>query len=256
MLTSQRKQHILSLLRREGSIVAKDLGAQLGLSEDSIRRDLRELAAQGLLKRVHGGALPVAAAEGDFARRMQLVPEEKVAIGRAAAGLVLGGQVVFIDGGTTAVQLVRHLPLNLRATVVTHSPSVAVELVSHADVEVVLLGGRLFKHSVVTVGAATMEAISRIRADTYFMGVTGVQAEAGLTTGDMEEAQVKRALMDASAETVVLASSEKLGAVSAWQVHPLKRAGRIVHSTQASRKLIEPLRKAGVGLVRADGDAR
>ena len=78
MLTSQRKQHILSLLRREGSIVAKDLGAQLGLSEDSIRRDLRELAAQGLLKRVHGGALPVAAAEGDFARRMQLVPDRSV----------------------------------------------------------------------------------------------------------------------------------------------------------------------------------
>jgi DeoR/GlpR family transcriptional regulator of sugar metabolism len=106
------------------------------------------------------------------------------------------------------------------------------------------------------MGAATMEGISRIRADTYFMGVTGVQAEAGLTTGDPEEAQVKRALMDASAETVVLASSEKLGAVSAWQIHPLQRAGRIVHSAQAPRKMLTMLRRSGVGLVRADGDAR
>ena len=114
MLTSQRKQHILSVLRRDGNVVAKSLSEELGLSEDTIRRDLRELAAEGLLQRVHGGALPVAAAEADFARRQQLAPDEKVAIGRAAARLVKPGQVVFIDGGTTAVQLARHLPASLQ----------------------------------------------------------------------------------------------------------------------------------------------
>ena len=216
MLTRQRKQHILSVLQREGNVVAKSLSEALSLSEDTIRRDLRELAAEGLLQRVHGGALPLARAEADFAGRLQLATAEKVAIGRGAARLVRPGQVVFIDGGTTAVQLARHLPKSLRATVVTHSPSVAVELVGHADVEVVLIGGRLFKHSMVAVGAAAMDAISRIHADTCFLGVTGVHAEAGLTTGDAEEAAIKRALMAAAAETVVLASSEKIGAASAW----------------------------------------
>jgi len=147
MLTRQRKQHILSVLQRDGNVVAKSLSEELALSEDTIRRDLRELAAEGLLQRVHGGALPVARAEADFAGRLQLATAEKVAIGRAAARLVRPGQVVLIDGGTTAVQMARHLPASLQATVVTHSPSVAVELAGHAGIEVVLIGGRLFRHS-------------------------------------------------------------------------------------------------------------
>src|ERR1700753_119617 len=109
MLTQQRKSHILDLLRRDGQVVAKSLSAELSLSEDTIRRDLRELARDGLLQRVHGGALPASAATVDFSGRQQVAPDEKVAIGRAAAALVQPGQVVFIAGGTTAVQMARHL---------------------------------------------------------------------------------------------------------------------------------------------------
>ncbi|MDH6591858.1 DeoR/GlpR family transcriptional regulator of sugar metabolism [Variovorax sp. TBS-050B] len=253
MLTSQRKQHILSVLRRDGNVVARSLSEELALSEDTIRRDLRELAAEGLLRRVHGGALPLAPAEADYAGRMQLATAEKVAIGRAAAALVRPGQVVLIDGGTTAVQMARHLGADLRATVVTHSPSVAVELVDHAGIEVVLIGGRLFRHSMVAVGAAAMEAISRIRADICFLGVTGVHAEAGLTTGDAEEAAIKRALMAAAAETVVLASSEKIGAASAWVINPLPAAARLLVSPEAPAAALAPLRKAGLAILRSDG---
>ena len=253
MLTSQRKQHILSVLRRDGNVVAKALSEELGLSEDTLRRDLREMAAEGLLQRVHGGALPLdlppSPAMGDFSTRQKIHRDAKPAIARAAAAMIAPGQVVFIDGGTTAVQLARHLPLSLQATVVTHSPSVAVELVSHAGIEVVLIGGRLFKHAVVAVGSAAMAAISRIHADTYFMGVTGVHAEAGLTTGDLEEAEIKRALMAASAETVVLASSEKLGAASAWVVNPVTSATTLLVSPDAPAKALAPLRKAGLAVL-------
>ena len=252
MLTRQRKQHILTTLQRDGQVVAKTLSEALGLSEDTIRRDLRELSAEGLLQRVHGGALPLAPAEADFAGRQQLATGDKLAIGRAAARMVRQGQVVFIDGGTTAVQMARHLPVALRATVVTHSPSVALELVGHAGVEVVLIGGRLFKHSVVAVGAAAMEAIARIRADTFFMGVTGVQAEAGLTTADLEEAHIKRALMAAAAETVVLASSEKIGAASACVIQPLGASVTLLVAASAPPKPLTALRKTGAHVVRAD----
>jgi len=160
--------------------------------------------------------------------------------------------VVFFDGGTTAVQLARHLPRTLQATVVTHSPSVAVELAAHTQLEVVLIGGRLFKHSVVAVGAAAMAAIARIHADTYFMGVTGVHAEAGLTTGDLEEAEIKRALMASAAETVVLASSEKLGVASAWVVNPVTAATTLLVSPEAPAKALAPLRKAGLTILRSD----
>src|SRR5438270_8226999 len=128
MLTSQRKQLLMDVLRRDGQIVATKLSAELGVSEDTIRRDLREMAKEGLLQRVHGGALPASPALGDFAARQHIAPADKAAIGRAAAAMVQPGQVVFVDGGTTCAQLVRALPRQLRATVATHSPSIAMEL--------------------------------------------------------------------------------------------------------------------------------
>jgi DeoR/GlpR family transcriptional regulator of sugar metabolism len=251
MLTRQRKQHILSVLQRDGQVVAKELSAQLSLSEDTIRRDLREMAQQGILQRVHGGALPASQAMSDFAARQELVPDEKKAIARAAAGLIQRGQVIFIDGGTTAVQLARSLSPDLRATVITHSPSVAVELATHASVDVVLIGGRLFKHSIVSVGAMAFDGISRVRADIYFMGVTGIHPKAGLSTGDLEEAGIKHAIMSASAETVVLASSEKLGVASPYVVAPITEISTLVVSSTASTASVAPYRKAGIRILRA-----
>jgi DeoR/GlpR family transcriptional regulator of sugar metabolism len=251
MLTQQRKSHILAVLRRDGQVVAKQLSAELSLSEDTIRRDLRELAHEGRLQRVHGGALPASAALADFSRRQQVVPDEKVAIGRAAAALVQPGQVVFIDGGTTAVQLARHLDPQLRATVVTHSPSIAVELVSHTGVDVVMIGGRLFKHSIVNVGAGAADEIKRIRADIYFIGVTGIHPEAGLSTGDLEEANIKRALMAASAETVVLASSEKLGGASTYVIAPIGDISTLVVTDKVPNAILKPYKKLGIAIVRS-----
>ena len=246
MLTAQRKQHLMDLLRRDGRLVARTLSAQLGVSEDTIRRDLREMARDGLLQRVHGGALPASPAMGDIAARSQIAPGEKAAIGRAAAQLVQPGQVVFIDGGTTSIQLVRHLAPGFVATVVTHSPPVAVELAAHPGIDVIMLGGRLFRHSMVAVGAATIEAIGRLRADLYFMGVCSLHPEAGLSTGDFEEACVKRALCRAAAETIVLASAEKLSTASPYQVVGLPEIGGIVVPASADAALLAPYRQLGI----------
>jgi DeoR/GlpR family transcriptional regulator of sugar metabolism len=251
MLTKQRKSFIISRLRRDGEIVAKALSKELRLSEDTIRRDLRELAREGLLQRVHGGALPASPAITDFAAREAIATEGKTAIGRAAARLVQTGQVVIIDGGTTAVQMARHLPLDLRATVVTHSPSIALELVANPGVDVVLLGGRLFKHSVVAIGAATIEAIGRIHADTCFMGVTGIHPEAGLSTGDLEEAHVKRALSASAAETVVLASSEKLNAASPYVIAPIGEVGTIIVERGVPAEATAAYERLGITVIRA-----
>lgn len=253
MLTQERKAHIQAVLRRDGRVVAKTLSRDLGLSEDTIRRDLRELSSEGLLQRVHGGALPASPAIADFAARQNLATDAKRAIGRAAARMIRPGQVVFLDGGTTAVEVARGLPPDLRATIATHSPSVAVELVGHPHVAVELIGGRLFKHSVVAVGAAAIEAISRIRADIYFMGVTGVHPEAGLTTGDPEEAGVKRALSRQAGETVVLASREKLGAASPFLVIPTSELAAIIVEADTPESAVAPYRAADVAIVFAGG---
>lgn len=243
MLTTVRKKLILTRLATHGQIVAKDLALELRISEDTIRRDLRELAQIGKLQRVHGGALPLSPAIGDLQAREHVSTQEKIELGRAGAALIRSQQVVILDGGTTALQVARHLAPDLRATIVTHSPTVAVEAAKHPHVDIMMLGGRLFRHSMVNVGAAVMDAASRLRADIYFMGVTGAHPEAGLSTGDAEEAAIKRTLHQRAAETVVLASAEKLMAASPFLVASLheisllmvpgKTPGRIVRALQA-----------------------
>lgn len=228
MLTLHRKTLLLDRLARDGRLVAADLALDLGTSEDTIRRDLRHLAADGLLVRVHGGALPASPTHVSLATRRGMRAPEKDRLGRAAAGLIGEGQIVIIDGGTTHLALVAALPVTLRATVVTHGPGIAAALEHHAGVEVILIGGRVFRHSMVALGAETQSAYSRLRADLCFLGVTGVHPDTGLTTGDAEEARLKATMVEVAAETVVLATADKLGATSPWQISPLTGLARLV----------------------------
>ncbi|CAD9218787.1 DeoR/GlpR family DNA-binding transcription regulator [Burkholderia cenocepacia] len=251
MLTTQRKKAILDALARDGQVLAAELSVQFGVSEDTVRRDLRELAAEGLLQRVHGGALPASPAIAPFAQREALETTEKRRIARRAAQMIAPGQVAIVDGGTTSALLVSQLPADLRATIVTHSPSVAVALAAHPSIDVILIGGRLYKHSIVAVGAAAMEGIARIHADLYFMGVTGVHPVAGLSTGDFEEAAIKRALAERAAETVVLASQSKLRAASQFVIGDLTLAQTIVVEKETDAALTKPIEAAGVTVVRA-----
>lgn len=249
MLTSERKAMLLDLLAREGRIVAKPLSVELGLSEDTLRRDLRELAADGLLQRVHGGALPVSPALADLAARKAIGQAGKARIARAAIGLIAAGQTLAIDGGSTAILLAQTLPHDLDLTVYTHSPDIASALVANPGVTVELIGGRVYRHSNVAVGALAHEAIRRIRTDLFFMGVTGVHPEFGLTTGDREEAAIKRAFCEQAAETAVLASSEKLGAVSPCEVVELSRVSCIVVEKSTPPAILDQLQARGANLV-------
>lgn len=246
MLTEQRRLHLLGILEQNGTLVASERATALGVSEDTIRRDLRELAKQGALLRVHGGALPASPAVVDLEGRKSLATDEKRVLGRAAAKLVEPGQVVFVDGGTTNLELVRSLPRSLTATVVTHSPVIAAALIEHPSVEVVMIGGRLFKHSGVAVGASAHEQISAIHADTYFMGATGIHPERGVTTGDLEESHIKRAMTLAAADTVLLATTDKLGKVSPYRIVLVERLATLLVTASAPASVCDALQKRGV----------
>jgi DeoR/GlpR family transcriptional regulator of sugar metabolism len=228
MLAAERRDFLLARLHADGKLVAKQIATELGVAEDSIRRDLREMATAGLCQRVYGGALPVSPAIADYATRATVATSSKERVAAAAVALIRPGQTVLLDGGTTALAVTAALPADLRATIVTHSPTVAAALVGHPAVDVYVLGGRLFKHSAVTCGAAAAEAARGINADLFLLGVTGVHHEAGLTTGDPDEAAMKRTLAGRAAETYVLASSEKIGAASPFLVLPADRVTAIV----------------------------
>lgn len=246
MLTAERRTWLLRELAAERRLVAKDAARALGTSEDTIRRDLRELAAEGRLQRVHGGALPASPAMAPLDARATIATDAKVAVARDAARLVRNGQTVLVDGGTTALELVRSLDPAARLTVATHSPTIAVALAAHSSIEVLVIGGRLFKHSVVTCGAIAAEAVGSLRADVFFMGVTGVHPEHGLTTGDAEEAAMKRTLARRAAETYVLASAEKIGAVSPHEVVPWDEVTAVITDRSADAGTLDELSGAGV----------
>ena len=251
MLTAERRDLLLDRLRVDGRIVAKDLAEELGLSEDTLRRDLRDLAAAGLCQRVYGGALPASPALVDYGRRVEVEPASKERVAARAVTLIEAGMTVILDGGTTTLAVARVLPRTLACTVVTHSPTIAVALLDHPSAEVLLLGGRLFKHSAVTCGALAVEAAQLVTADLFLLGVTGVHPSSGLTTGDADEAAMKRALAGRAAETYVLASAEKLGAASPFRVLPLAEATGIVTDARRGDPTIRRLTRAGVRVLTA-----
>lgn len=249
MLTRQRKQLILEKLGAEGQVQSKALSILFDVSEDTIRRDLRELAAEGRLQRVHGGALPSSSAIAPFAERQSVKMDAKKRVARKGAQLISSGQVVIIDGGTTTSELITFFPPDLRITVVTHSPSIALGLVDHPAIEVILIGGRLYKHSIVAVGAAAIEGIENIHADLFFMGVTGIHPDAGLTTGDFEEACIKRAFSGRAAETVVLASPEKINTASSFVIGDVSSVNTIIVEDGTDKEWIRAVSEKGVSVV-------
>ncbi|WEK60608.1 MAG: DeoR/GlpR family DNA-binding transcription regulator [Candidatus Microbacterium colombiense] len=232
MLSALRKDHLLDLLATEGRIVAKDVAAALGISEDSIRRDLRELADAGLCVRVYGGAVPVPPAEAPVTRRLQVATDSKERVARVAVALIRPGSTIMLDAGTTTLAMARMLPDDPALTVVTPSPVVAVAVAEHSPARVLLVGGELGRHSLVAGGALALENIARLGADVFFLGVTGADPEQGLTTGLLDDAVVKRALAARSAETYVLASAEKVGAVSRFPVVGLDDVAGIITDPQ------------------------
>lgn len=251
MLAAERHEYLVEKLRSEGKVVAKDVAAELRLSEDSIRRDLRELAAAGKCQRVYGGALPISAAIADYGTRTELNVGGKQSVARAAAALIRPGQTVILDGGTTTLELVRELDRELALTVVTHSPTIAVALLGHPNIEVFMLGGRLFKHSAVTCGAAAVEAAAQVNADLFFVGVTGVHPETGFTTDDADEAAMKRTLARHAADTYVLADADKIGTASRFVVLRAPEIAGLITDAPRGSQALAPLADGGLPITYA-----
>lgn len=231
MLTTHRRALLLERLATTGRIVATEAAAAFGTSEDTIRRDLRELAAEGHLLRVHGGALPLSPTHRPFADRAAIAQDEKRRLAHGAARLFRNGMTIVVDGGTTHQCLPDALPRDLSCTVISHSPAFAAALEGHAGIDIILIGGRIFRHSMVAAGPVAQEAYSRLRADLCLLGVTGIHPETGLTTGDPEEAALKATLVRSAAEVAVLATSDKLGATSPWAIAPLSALGTLITTT-------------------------
>jgi DeoR/GlpR family transcriptional regulator of sugar metabolism len=251
MLTDERRTLILEQLRERGRVLAADLTGELGVSADTVRRDLRDLDDAGLLRRVHGGALPRSGDAASFAARARRAPEAKASIARRAAACVRDGQVVILDGGTTTLELARALSDDLRAGVITTSPPIATALAEHPGIEVTVVGGTLRAQSLVTVGAVAVETFRAIRADIVFLGVCGLHPEIGVTTDDLEERHVKAAMIEGAGEVVALADHDKLGTAMPIVVAPIGAVTCLVTDAEAGDAALQPYRELGIEVLLA-----
>jgi DeoR/GlpR family transcriptional regulator of sugar metabolism len=253
MLAGERKKQILEVIGRDGRVVASELSQRFGVSEDTIRRDLRELSSEGLLHRVHGGALPLPKAPIPLAysARAEQSPAAKTAIGLAAAKLIRDGQVVTIDGGTTPLEVVEHFSPDLRATIITHSLPVLGALAHHRALELISIGGRMISDSLVAAGTVTVDAYRALHADVCIMGVAGIDVGAGLTALHYDESQVKRAMCLGATQVIAVATADKLGTAGPFAVVPIERVTHLVTERSATDDLVRAFEQADVKVIRA-----
>ncbi|MDO7869244.1 DeoR/GlpR family DNA-binding transcription regulator [Nocardioides jiangxiensis] len=215
MYAEERQQAIARLVGERGRVAVVELASEFDVTTETVRRDLSLLERAGLVHRVHGGAVPagaLAGIEAALSERDTVNQRAKEQIARAAlAHLPRGEATIVIDAGSTTARLASLLPSDRRLVVVTHAVPVAARLAGLPNVELHLLPGRVRPSTQAAVGADTVAALSRIRADVVFIGTNGLTVGHGLSTPDLEEAAAKRALVRAARRVVVLADSSKIG---------------------------------------------
>ena len=214
---TERQQRIAQTLREQGRVEVAGLAAEYGVSEDTVRRDLRQLAARGLVQKTHGGAVALHATVLPTAQRAGLLTGAKRAIAVAGARHVQPNDTLFIDGGTTTLALVQALkaadaPRPL--TLVTQSLDVALAVTDEPQIRLVLAGGTWLPASRIFVGDAALATVRAHRADIAFLGACALHPRAGLTAHDPQEAALKRAMVDGAARRIVLTDATKLDVVA------------------------------------------
>jgi len=246
MLKEERHRRILELLETEGRLVAAELPGVLGVSGHTIRRDLDELADTRSLQRVHGGALARSPVASTYEGRQVQAVDGKIATARAAATLLEPGQVVILDGGSTALHLVDAIPPAHTGTFVTHSPPVAAALGRHPGLEVITVGGTLDSRAMVAVGARAIETFRGISADLCFLGVWALHATGGISTAYYEEAEIRRVLVECADRVVGLVSREKLGTAAAFTIAPATALTHLATEPDVPEAVLEPFTDLGL----------
>lgn len=218
MLTEERHDRIRALLASKGRVLATELAEEFGVSEDTARRDLRELARLGDCRRVYGGALLPAPDLGTIQQRSTSMSEAKTALARGVVGLLEAEQTIFIDAGSTNLAVARALLHTLPITVVTNAPDVALALSEHPRCKIILLGGQFNASKGACVGGQTVREAQRIYADAFVLGSCGVDSQIGITALDAEEAELKRCLIEQSGRLIVPATADKIGTVAPFKI--------------------------------------
>jgi len=251
VLSEERRQAILQLLDTRGNVTVAELGAQFEVSEMTIRRDLDDLECKGLLRRVHGGAVRGRGRsyEPAFLVRSGLHQAEKERIAAAAVDLVQNGDSIALDVGTTTLEIAKRLKGKRDLTVITPSLRIANQLSEMQDLRLVLPGGLLRPGELSLVGSLAEETFRQFFVDKMFMGIGGIDLDAGLTEFNLEDALVKKAMLRAAKEIIIVADASKFGVVAFSVVAPLEVVSRIVTDNAISPLMVDTLRERNIEVI-------
>lgn len=252
-LPAERYRRIEELLRDHQVVRVSFLSELFGVSEVTVRRDLEFLERRGMLERTHGGAVRSLRMrrEPRYGEAAAANPEAKRAIGRSAASFIRPGDTVFLNGGTTTLQVFRHVDV-AGVRFVTNHVGIATEA-AERDADLLLIGGHLRSASYSAVGAFATEILRKVFATRSFIGVEGISLRSGLTTPTEAEAEVARLMIEQTrGEVTVVADATKIGTVADIVIAPLERVDRLIVDANADPELTEPLTTAGIEVVRAE----
>ena len=236
MYAEERQQAIAALVIANGRASVTELAQAYDVTTETVRRDLAALDKAGVLRRVHGGAVPVRAlhlVEAGVGEREATRAEHKDAIAAAAAELLpQGGATVLLDAGTTTARIAAHLPTDRELLVVTNSVPVAARLAGMPSVSLQLLGGRVRGVTQATVGEQTLRVLDTMRVDIAFIGTNGISVRHGLSTPDTDEAAVKRAMVSSANYVVAVADSSKVGLEDFVSFAPLSSVDTLITDSE------------------------
>jgi DeoR family transcriptional regulator of aga operon len=253
-----RTGEILKELLRTGAVLVSDLVQQLNISPATVRRALRSLERQGLLRRTHGGAVPLEPSLYEPFRHVSSFQEqekhrmlEKRQIGLAAAERVADGETIAIGAGTTATQVARSIRHRKGITIVTNAINIAMELSHRDDLKVMVTGGWVSGSWFALVGPGAIHSAGEMFVDKAFIGVDGIHAERGLTTNYPDQATIHRAMIKQARQTIVVADHHKLGVVGTALICPMTDVQTLITDRGASEEALAPFSAAGVEVQRA-----
>ena len=245
MLKKERQAVILRNVNLHNRLLVTDLSEEIKVSEDTIRRDLQELADDGKLIKVHGGALSKSF-HNSFNSSAVYAMENKKIIAQKAVTLIKDGMFVLTSGGTTIIEMAKALPKDLTATFITGSVPAAFEYIHHPNIEIILIGDKVSKGSQITVGGEAIAKIKQIRADICFLGINALHVSQGLTDNDWEVVQVKKAMMESSEKTVLLTISEKINTTQRIRICETKDIDIIITELNKEDELLNPFKNIGL----------
>lgn len=246
MLKEERQQAILERLKQQSQVLTMPLSQELAVSEDTIRRDLKELAEQGVLKKVHGGAVATNSNPLHFHDREVYALAEKQALARLAVQQLRPEQILMMDGGSTNLELARLIPADIPLTIFTNSLPIAAELADRPRLRLQLIGGQLLPSARVTIGPEAIQMIQQTRVDLCILGTRSLDAELGITEIDWDETLVKRAMLQAAREVMCLVIAEKIGTTQPYVIGSPTEISTLVTTLPKSDARMEALRRQGI----------